>query len=147
MKLFSFAETYQSQYLPQGNGLLIRNVSREDAGIFTCRANVELTAEFSEKRISLKVSIDFRITSFLSIKVVISLPNIYTYQSQYLPQQNGLFIRNVSREDAGIFTCRANVELTAEFSEKRISLKVKTYIQNELDHAKQRVQEKELDMY
>lgn len=59
MKLFSFAETFESQYLPQSDGILIRNVSREDAGIFTCRATVELTGDLSEKKITLKVSIVF----------------------------------------------------------------------------------------
>ncbi|KAK2706305.1 hypothetical protein QYM36_016367 [Artemia franciscana] len=64
MKLYSFAETFGSQYLPQSDGILIRNVSREDAGVFTCRANV-----WNEKNIILNLSIDFRMTSFLNIKV------------------------------------------------------------------------------
>ncbi|XP_065564495.1 fasciclin-2-like isoform X2 [Artemia franciscana] len=48
-------KTFESQYLPQSDGILIRNVSREDAGIFTCRASVELTGDLSEKKITLKI--------------------------------------------------------------------------------------------
>ena len=44
------------QYVIESDGLLIKGVSRANAGIFTCRARVPQTGELEEKDIRLDVS-------------------------------------------------------------------------------------------
>ncbi|KAK2707167.1 hypothetical protein QYM36_014999 [Artemia franciscana] len=126
-------DTYQSQYLPQGNGLFIRNVSREDAGIFTCRAKVELTADFSEKQISLKIIVppkfknvieDIESIEDMSARLDCEAEGEPTPTYEFLdandepiigrpgfvinPNTGILVIEEVKRENAGEYKCRAS---------------------------------------
>ena len=46
-----------NQYVIESNGLLVKGVTRYDAGIYTCRARVAETGELEERDITLDVRI------------------------------------------------------------------------------------------
>ncbi|XP_065563169.1 fasciclin-2-like isoform X3 [Artemia franciscana] len=126
-------ETFESKYLPQSDGILIRNVSREDAGIFTCRASVELTGDLSEKKIILKIIVppkfknvieDIEAIEDMSARLDCEAEGEPTPTYEFIdangepiigrpgfvinPNTGILVIEEVKRENAGEYKCRAS---------------------------------------